>query len=282
VKAARIIRSLATVLVTGLFVSGLANCADEPRPVCLASPIGFAVKPIEMGRKESVAGACDSFGPASFDADPVVGLSPFYAQDSKGNPDFDKGTLGIRTEEVGTYYINATDAGLNNTASDGSVYSLGPFTSGRPDDQGFCNVPVLSKTHVVLAEVPAVPPDPTVPDDPGTPAQPAQDITLAWSNVKVYVTAADYGTQFEADLVDTRVTTTGKSCAITYRIVGLAPAVSCAALDADGNPTTDPDITLCDPLAEPYGSGLTANVNYECNTVTLYCSVVGDSVPSLK
>jgi hypothetical protein len=235
------------------------------------------VKLMEKGRTESVAGACDGFGPASFNADPEVGLSPFYPQDSKGNPNFDKGTLGIRTAEVGTYFITA---GRTNTASDGSVYSLGPFTSGRPDDQNFCNVPTLSKTHVVLAEVAPTPDDPTTPDDDSTPGQPALDITLEWSNVKVYVTAANYGTQFEADLLDTRLTTTGESCAITYHVVGLAPAVSCAGMDADMNPI--PDITLCDPLAEPFGSGLTANVNYECDPTTLFCAVVGDSVPSIK
>jgi hypothetical protein len=293
VKAARALRSLTTVTAIALLASGLTNCADEPRPVCIASPIGFAAKLSETSRKESVRGACADFGPDSFNADPEIGLSPFYPQDSKGNPNFDKGTLGIRTTELGNDLGTATDAGLTNTAKDGSIVSLGPFTSGRPDDQGFCNVPTLSKTHVVLAAVPPTPDDPTTAADESAPGQPALDVTLEWSNVQVYVTAENYGTQFQADLLDTRLTPTGESCAISYHVVGLAPAVSCAApqLDADGNQLVDkdgnplpplPDITLCDPFAQPFGSGIAANVKYECDKTTLFCQVVGDSVPSIN
>ena len=291
-KAVRAFRSLTTITVVAVLASGLTNCADEPRPVCIASPIGFAAKLSETSRKESVHGACSDFGPDSFNADPEIGLSPFYPQDSKGNPNFDAGTLGIRTAELGNYLGTATDAGLTNTAKDAAIDSEGPFTSGRPDDQGFCNVPTLSKTHVVLDAVAPTPDDPTTTEDESTPGQPALDITLAWSNLQVYVTAANYGTQFQADLLDTRLTPTGESCAIAYHVVGLAPAVSCAAaqLDADGNPLLDknenplpplPDFTICDPFAVPVASGIAANVNYECDPTTLFCQVVGDSVPSI-
>ena len=54
-------------------------------------------------------------------------------------------------------------------------------------------------------------------------------------------------------------------------------------MDKDGNPLPQlPDITACDPLAQPVGSGIAANVKYECDETTLFCQVVGDSVPSIN
>jgi hypothetical protein len=281
-------------LALAVVVSGLTNCADEPKPYCLVSPLPFAGRLIQKSQTESTPGACASFGPAGFNADPEVGLAPFYAEDSKGQPDFLNGTVGIRTAEVGALYDNAMAAGIMNTATDGTVYSLGPFASGRPDDSGFCTVPTFSKTHVILSAIPPTPDDPSTPDvDESAPGQDAVDITLEWSNVKIYVTAADYGTQFEGDVVDTRVTPTGDTCTVSYHVLGLSPAVSCNALDSMSNPETNDDgtpkldVTLCDPNADPAagretGSGITVNTNYECDPVTAYCAINGDSIPAIK
>ncbi len=293
-KAARILRNVAMTLALGVVASGLVNCADQPKPYCLVSPIGFAVKLIKKGQEESTPGACDSFGPGGFNADPEVGLVPFYPQDSKGNSDYLNGSVGIQTAEVGTIFFTAKDAGVDNTAMDGQVYSFGKFANSRSDDDDLCHVPTLSPTHVVVAAIPPTPDDPTTPDDDETdPGQPAADITLQWSNIDIYVSPANYGTQFQADLVDTRVTDTGETCTITYKAVGLAPAVPCGASDADGNPLTNPDgsaqldPTLCDPIANPangheIGSGITVNTDYECDPITAFCAIRGDSIPAIK
>jgi hypothetical protein len=211
---------------------------------------------------------------------------PFFPQDSKGNSDYLNGSVGIQTFEVGNIFFTAKGAGIDNTAKGGQVYSLGKFAASRADDQDLCHVPTLSPTHVVVAEVPPTPDDPTTPDDDeSAPGQPAADITLTWSNIDIFVSPANYGTQFQADLLDTRVDDTGETCAITYKAVGLAPAVPCSVADEDGNSTLDP--TLCDPIANPangheVGSGITVNTDYECNPVTMYCAIKGDSIPAIK
>jgi hypothetical protein len=268
----------------------LTHCADQPKPYCLVSPYGFAVKLIEKTR----AGACDGFGPDGFNADPEVGLSPYYQPGKNGESDYAKGSLAIQTAEVGTLFFTAKDAGVDSTATDGKVYSLGKFSSETPDDQGFCSVPELSKTHIVLAALPDTPDDPETPDvDESAPGQPAQDITLEWTNLRVYVTAANYGTQFEGDLTDTRVSPAGDTCTISYHALGLSPIVQCNAFDADGNPIINDDgsyqldLSACDPLADPehdrpVGSGITVNTDYICDPVTAYCAIAGDTLPAIK
>jgi hypothetical protein len=124
------------------------------------------------------------------------------------------------------------------------------------------------------------------------PGQPAVDIKLEWSNAFVYLTAASFGTQVQADLVDTRVTAAG-TCAISYRTVALAPAVPCAMLDDDGNPvmnddgTKQLDPTLCDPNANPdkdrfVGSGISPGTLFMCDPATAFCLLSTDTVPALK
>jgi len=293
VKVARIRRAIVPLAMLGIVAMCFSGCADEPEPNCIATTAPFAVKLLERDRQESTTGACDAFGPASFNADPEVGLAPFYARDSKGQPDYDKGSLAIQTAEVGKLYFYAQDSGVDNAATDGTVYSLGAFNGSKPDADHFCTAPTMSPTHIVLADVPAVPDDPTTEEDESVPEQPAVDIKLDWSNVKVYVTAASYGTQFAADLTDTRTAADGSTCTITYKAVGLAPAVPCNLLDADGNPlsnddgTPQLDLSACDPLADPakgrsIGSGISANTRYECDAATAFCTIAGDTVPAIE
>jgi hypothetical protein len=274
--------------------ASLAACTDQPKPNCLTSTAPFAMKLIEKvgTRQESPAGACTGFGPAAFNVDPEVVFLSYYARDSKGQPDYAKGSLAVQTTEIGTLFFTAKDAGLDVTGSD--VFSIGPYNVTEPDANNLCPVPTMSPTHVVLAEIPAVPDDPTTPTvDESVPGQPAVDATLAWSNLKVYVTAASFGTQVQGDLVDTRRTPTGGTCTISYTTVSLAPAVSCRMTDAMGNPiintdgTYAVDPTLCDPNADPAagrftGSGISPNTNYACSPESGFCVVNGETIPALK
>jgi hypothetical protein len=278
-----------------LFIAAaLGACADQPEPACISTVAPFAVRLIEQARSESSLGVCDAFGPATFNVDPEVGLSPYYLRDDKGQPDYTHGSLALQTAELGTLVYTAQGFGIENAAPDAQLYSRGDFSSSTPDDQHFCTVPALSPTHVVLPSIPAVPDDPATADaDESFPGQAAADVTLTWSNVRVYVTAALFGTQMDADLLDTRVSDTGETCAITYKALGLAPAVSCAALDADDVPLTNPDgtpqldPTACDPEADPakgraLGSGISPSSRFTCDPVTAYCMLEGDSVPALR
>jgi hypothetical protein len=293
-KASLLGRQLTAISICLVTAIGLSNCADQPKPNCVVSPLPFAVKLIEKQRFESTPGACDSFGLEGFNADPRVSVVPFYPQGENGNSDYLHGSVGAQTAEVGALFYRALDQGIENTALDGSVYSLGKFTDSRPDDAGFCHVQTLSPTHVVLATVAETPDDPATPDeDESVPVQPAADIALVWSNLDIYVVPANYGTQFQADLLDTRASAGGDTCAIDYRALGLAAATSCAVTDADGNPLTNTDgswlldATLCDPIPHPEngqleGSQLTLDADYECDPVTAFCVIRGDSVPALK
>ena len=271
------------------FVGVLVHCGEQPKPNCITSTAPFATKLIELNR----SGACEGFGPAGFNADPLVGFSAYYSRDGKGQPNYDDGSLAVRTAEVGTLSQTAASYDVQNEAKQGQLYSLGKFSVSVPNDDEICPVPTLSPTHLKLAALPAVADDPTTEDDDESfPGQDAVDITLTWSDVKVYVTAASYGTQVEATLSDTRLTPTGESCTIRYKTLSLSPAVSCQKLDMDEAPIKNPDgsyevdPTLCDSEANPKldrftGSGISPNTHFECDPSIGYCVLADDSVPSL-
>jgi hypothetical protein len=281
------------LLLLGAVLAGFTECTDQPAPQCITSPAPFAVRLSELSREESAPGSCDEFGLAGFNADPEVGVEPYYARDSKGQPDYDRGSIAMQTAEVGDLVFTAEAYGVENEAMDGTRYSEGAFTAKAPDANGYCYVPTLSDTHVVLPELPAVDDDPDTDDDESFPGQPAVDIRLAWSKFRVYVTAAYYGTQFEAELRDTRMTDAGDSCTIVYHAVGLSPAVPCMAFDPDsGDPVFDDagnyvlDPSACAPEADPAhdrptGSGISPGTRYVCDPATAYCLLDGNSVPAI-
>jgi hypothetical protein len=280
---------MARVALPFSLVFGLGSCGDQAKPNCIATTNPFAVKLIELSRE----GACDTFGPATFNALPEVGLSPYYERGSDGQPDYERGSLAVQSAELGSIVYAALDRGVANTP-DGQLYSFGAFNGTEPDDNNICTVPTLSPTRVVLPEIAEVPDDPATMDaDESLPAQPAVDVTLDWSNVRVYVTADVFGTQMDGDLVDTRVTATGESCSITYRALGLAPAVACGVTNEDGSPATNPDgslqldPSLCEPEADPaagrpIGSGIGPSARFECNPETAFCMIEGDTFPALR
>ena len=244
---------------------------------------------------ESTPGACADLGPAGFNADPEVGITPYFARGSNGQPDYERGSVAIQTAEMGTLAFTARDLGVLNAAADGQIFSRGDFSAAHPDADNFCHVPALTPTRLVLAEIPAAPDDPATADvDESFPGQPAVDATLVWSNLRVYVTADTYGTQVDADLVDTRVTPAGDTCTFTYRALGLAPAVPCWAADPEtGAPLTNPDgtyqldPTACESEPDPsagrfLGSGISPSARHVCDPVTAYCMIDGDTIPALR
>jgi len=282
-------RTLTWLLIGGgaAAASAAVSC-DQPKPFCIVTPAPFAVRLDEVSRD----GDCDSFGPDGFNADAVVGIAPYYERDDKGQPDYRRGSIAIRTSEVGG--LIATAEGFEVEPGAGNPYSLGDFAEELPDANDTCSVPELSDTELVLDEVPAAPDDPaTADEDESFPGQPAQNITLQWSNLKIVVSAALFGSQMEADLTDTRVAANGDTCTIKYHALGLSPAIHCFKSDEEGNPvmkddgTYDIDPDLCNSEADPEagrftGSGISPLSNTECDAVTGYCLLSGDSVPAYK
>ncbi|MET0341216.1 MAG: hypothetical protein ABW252_09445 [Polyangiales bacterium] len=280
------------VALCGLVTAVVSGC-DQPKPNCLTAQASFVLKLAEEqnSRQESAPGACVGFGPASFNADPHVGIAPYYAKDKKGQPDYRKGSIAIRTAELATLVANAEEHDV--TPIQQVLHSIGQFVTEEPDGDDFCRAPAFAQpTRVVI---PAV----SVPDDPATAnadesfEQAAVDATLTWSDVDVYVTPASFGTQVRAKLSDRRVTPDGRVCTINYTARGLAPAVSCQVTDDDGNPvqkadgTFEVDPTLCNPEADPSkdrftGSGISPTTNYECDATIGYCVLAGAAFPALK
>jgi hypothetical protein len=283
VKAPRTPPTVAWAAILGALAACLAQCADEPKPHCIVTPGPFAVRLIEQSR----TAACDAtFGPDSFYADPRVGMGAYFAKDSQGQPDYDRGSVAVRTAEVTnlveTYAVDLTDEQTRQ------LYSLGDFTGAIADDNDFCTVPMTSPTHLVLPAIPAVVDDPATTAIETAPALPPVDITLAWSNVQIYVTAAMDGTEFQATLEDTRPTPAGGSCTITYKALGVSAAVPCAALDDNGNPIagmTDPG--ACNPIPDPAAGRYTNNgisplARQSCDPVIAWCLIEGTSVPAIR
>lgn len=296
VKAYNLRNSLLIGAWTTFAAAGIlaSSCGDQPKIGCLVAPAGgFATKLTEISREESSEGACDGFGPDSFNADPELGVNTYFERNSKGQVDYFKSSVAIQSIEVGTLAMTAEGFGVENSAEDGQLFSIGKFTVSRPNDENLCPAPKLSTTRLVLEEVPAVEDDPETEEDDSFPGQPAVDITLEWSNFLVYTAADSVGNQIEADLADTRRTPDGETCTIRYHAVGLNPAVSCQAtddmgtplFDDDGNPETDP--TLCESDANPsknrfVGSGITPNTKWVCDPVIAYCVVNGEHIPQFK
>lgn len=303
------------VAVATLAVPCLLACVKQPKPNCITANGAFATRLIELSREESVPNACAEFGPDSFDAEPLVGMPSYYARDERGQPDYDRGSIAVQSAELGRLLLGAESRMVENQASDGGIYSFGAYVSAEPDGDDFCHVPRLTTAHLVLPELLPIEDDPETEDrDEYYGGQPAVDILLEWSNVRIYVTAQLYGTQFSADLADTRQTSDGKSCTIRYRALGIAPAVSCwapveepeeeaggasgagmsgsagatsGAGGADGSaggggaaaetpPEFDPSICS---LAE---SSIHPDARAICDEKTGYCLIEDDSIPALR
>ncbi|WP_437694032.1 hypothetical protein [Sorangium sp. So ce176] len=131
-----------------------------------------------------------------------------------------------------------------------------------------------------------------------------RSLRYEWSNLEVYVTAANLGNMFQADL-----TYTEGSCTAKYRVVGLWPEVHCGlaveepvldpetgeqAVDPEtGEPKTEvvevPDDKLCDNIPDPeppyflpYASGISADLKVKCDPKMLVCVLDSDKIPAFK
>ncbi|XYH92343.1 hypothetical protein ACMHYB_31250 [Sorangium sp. So ce1128] len=138
----------------------------------------------------------------------------------------------------------------------------------------------------------------------GEPAE-GRSLRYEWSNLQMYVTAANLGNTFQADLTYTEGTCTAK-----YRVVGLWPRVDCEklveqpalnpdtgepVLDEEGNvvteivPTGKPEDKLCDntpdpesPYFIPRASGISEDLKVKCDPTMLVCVLDSQTVPALK
>lgn len=182
----------------------------------------------------------------------AVGLQKFL------NPDpVQKDTVGLRSGRLGGLLRGEAarvDAALSR------ANAVGTLETEAPGPDNFCEVPVLNAERVVLN---------------ATGDKAAQDITYAWSGLRIYNTPDIPGTQFIADL---KYTVDGCTAEFTAR--GIWPVVSCALSPKE----QVPDESKCDPYADPptrlRGSGINPSFPVKCDTKALICVLTGE-VPSV-
>ena len=259
-------RRMAGALALGGAV--LLGSCNQPKLPCGPSNGLFAVKYI---LKEGAAtDAC-----AMLKGDNMT-LHP-YANGGEGQrPNFKLMPVGMRSERIGNLVAQYKGDDAPELSSP-TLSSVGHVTDLEPTDDGFCNVGEVSPTKVMLDPVPA---DPVK----MTEALPGTSIEQDWSNLKIYVTARNNGTQFSADL-----TYIQDGCTAKYAVRGLYPSIPCEEIvmgpDGKDMGTGKPDETLCSPCADPskgrgVGSGISPDVATVCDPDTLTCVPANDT-PSL-
>jgi hypothetical protein len=232
--------------------------ADPTDPNAANTPASMALQPEWLGARIEDAQLNAAVDPALDSATQTAMASYPYASASAVPPAPPQGT------------------GANHP------YAWAQFDSVTPDSAGICRVQdMISEldypdipAHAAAQQI-ASPIGVTNADGsagPGTyivsgdsvPDQPATHVKYAWSNVRVYVSAAQTGNQTYGDL-----TVTQDGCSISYHVSILVPRVMCAGSDAAGNTIADP--TLCDPQPNgpnnPSGSGINVNVAPSCENI---------------
>ena len=215
--------ALAVAVVGGLLASTYG--CDQPKPKCAAGRGAF----IGVYKKVSGPDSCADLKGEK------LGFSTYNAQSGKlGKPNLDVGTIAIQAESLGTLIDTAEAGGSVDKDPTHKPYALGNFTTAEPVND-FCEVPTLSVATQTIPEVKADP-------DNEIEASPETTVSYAWSNVRVYVTAAALGTQFTANLT---LTTDKVQCG--YQVVGMYPYVECTKKNPANKKVSLPDERDCSP-----------------------------------
>jgi hypothetical protein len=226
-------------------------------------------------------------------------------------PDLSQKLVSLQLTAVGDVYQHAVafDEGRPPVP-----YALGAFQAIEPDANNLCYAPTMDPASLYLPFVPgeggsggtggaggAPPPPP--------PLQEETDIGYQVSNLTIYVTPANLGNQFEADIT---YRDNLAMCDATYHVFGLWPAVACeelafftadcAADCAEGctpcDPAASPDCVvvntcrpnnaLCDavpdpepPYEIPFGSGISPDLQVECDPDIFHCLPVGGAIQAV-
>jgi hypothetical protein len=247
--------SRTTILCASFLLSTVATVAfttscAQPLPNCIAAHNYFAAEyTLTEGDPNSVCGSI---------LGDVLGMETYYSADGKnGTPNYENGTVAIRSEMIGLMIDYAEGRGVIGPEVYGNGNSLGDFTDGFPDDAGFCMIDSFeTDSSVSLPAIDEVPDDPATPDeDESLMAQPAIDASWKWSNARWVVSADAQGTQFEADLEYTQ-----DGCTASYHVVAVAPAVGCATDDECNDDS----------------NGINPSFALRCNTDLGLCVLDGD------
>ncbi|WP_437604479.1 hypothetical protein WMF20_24880 [Sorangium sp. So ce834] len=291
-------------------LAAMSPGCSQPKPECtvgtaLVSPFAAKFTLIE-GDEES---------PCGRKAGTVerVGMQA-YNPDENGDqiPDSDRKLVAIQTEEFGGWARGGATVDPN---PDLNPFAVGFFTSIEPDDNEICTVSSLAPAEVVV--LPSGEGGEGGAGDGGAggeggaggagdggaggagdggaggeggagdggaggggePTLEPGPRKLEWSNVRLYVTAANLGNQFEAE-----VTYSEESCSARYKVVGVWPIVDCQVYGENPDPEGEPlptgkgDESICqDPL-----SGISPDLKVKCDPVAFVCVLDAESIPAFK
>jgi hypothetical protein len=222
----------------------------------------------------------------------VVGLRPFVVLGPDLFADYDiPQRVAAQIYPMGLLQADAeARLGSSFVVNDPPVYAYGQFTTPTPQN----DICALDNANFAPGRlvIPALPEIPEVPDDPATednegedrvPSQPPVDITTAWSNMRVLVTAGYPGIQFEATL-----TYTVNGCTRTYLATGVFGGTGPDTFDCEGRnppempggaPTRNkqPDQARCAPNL----TGMNPDFPVVCDAETLQCLLDG-SFPAIR
>lgn len=210
---------------TRCFVLASGACwllaCDQPKPRCSIARGDFAATYTLVA----------SSGPCEPLRGEVLSVQAYTAPRSASDPrpDYDKTSVGIQPSALSALLAGAADRGAPDPSD--QPFALGAFADSSPDSEDTCSVPLLSSARVRLPALAE-----QVEMCSTLPPEPAVDVSYAFSNLEVYVTAGAYGTQFSADLTLTR-----GECVDQYRVHAVYPTVSCAVelMDDGGEPLPD-------------------------------------------
>jgi hypothetical protein len=258
-------------LGTALLATLLAGACtvEQPKTRCVAAKGHFSMRYTKV----------EGTGPCADLKGETAGVNSYWRVEG-GTRSVTRGPVAIRTDEIGALLEK-----YGQDADSKEVAALGGFATDEPGPDNFCDVTMASPATVKLAAVPSMPAGDAGMTDP----LPAVDLSMEWSNVRFYVTAAQPGTMFTGRLKYAK-TVEGQSCTATYDVVGLGPAMGCEGEepgpDGKPKPSGKPSEDLCHPCADPakgraFGSGISPTLDVACDAETLSC-LPKAAVPSLR
>jgi hypothetical protein len=257
------------------FVLALTGC-DQPEPTCSVARGAFAAKYTLIEGEGDCTGLTGE----------LLGVQAYASRTSKSDPYPDYRNASIGIEPLALNGMLGGAAGLVEPNADDKPFGLGKFSSATPED-GLCKVPSLTTSRVRLPVIPAH----DVDECTTAPEQPEVDVSYVFENVKVLVSAANYGTKLEADL-----TYTLNGCVAKYKVAAIYPAVNCDAQvypeaepitysEEDGSAICPAPVEMPEPLPTDamcasvanldagllYGSGISPDFAVRCDPTLLHC-----------
>jgi hypothetical protein len=186
----------------------LAGC-EQPRPRCNIARGTFAAR----YTLRASSGSCTPLVGETLNVQAYTAMRS--ARDTR--PDFDKTSIAIQPDTLGAILGKLADRA--EPAAGDQPYAFGPFADNEPDKDDYCTVPTLTLARVRLPML-----SEKVVMCTTYPPEPSVDVSYEFSNVRVYTTAAAYGTHFTAELIRRE-----PDCVAEYQVTALYPAVACDA-----------------------------------------------------